>query len=285
MSFATVQQAKEWFGAEIESMMACAQYASTNGLHDYAWQLPWTFGTFLHRQGRWLDYAATQEIALSAAAQIGDKAILARVHRNVGRPYTLLGNAQRATQHFEQALAFSRELGDRMEEALCLDAFTWLNIMLDNHAAAMPYAQQALVLYRELRNPTGEARALNYLGRNEGTSGNLDAGLRHCEEALRLFTSIGNDVGLADTHDSLGLLYHLAGDHERGIQSYRESARLWHELDDKYNEADVLIRLGSLYKETGARTSARVSWTQALTILQQINHPKASTVESWLERS
>ena len=267
-----------WFTAEIAGLLAATTYANANGFDTHAWQLPWTYATFLHRQGNWPEFAASQETALEAAERLDDPAIQARVRRNLGRPYTLLGRADDARAQFTGALELSRQTGDAIGEALCHDALTWLDGRLGHHADAIHHAEQAHALYRSIGNVAGQARSLNYIGWNESRLGHHGTALERCTEALRLFRSIDNHVGQADTLDSLGYASEHLGDHDAAVSHYQASIALWAELGDRYNEADLLVRLGDLHVATGDAGAARVVWRQAMAILDEFNHPNAALV-------
>jgi tetratricopeptide (TPR) repeat protein len=278
----TARQATDWFTAELGAMLAIVTYAAGHGFEDYAWRLPWTLATYFHRQGHWHEYLASQHLALDVANRLGDRAAQARVHRNIGRPYTLLEQSAEAFEHFEVSLRMCAELADHTGQALCLDALTWLCGRLERYADAADYAERALVHHRAVESTAGEARSLNYIGANRGRLGEYAAALDYCARALRLFRDIDNSVGEADTLDSIGYAHNGLGDHDAAIDNYRASIALWQELGDRYNEADLLLRLGDIYLSTDERGSAEQSWRAALAILTELDHPKMEIARSRL---
>jgi tetratricopeptide (TPR) repeat protein len=276
-------KAVEWFTDEIPTLIAVAAYAARQGYVAHAWQLPWAFATFLHRQGAWHDYLVSQKRALDVACQARDPTVIARLERNIGRPYTLLGSVDDALAHYERSLVLCRETNDPTGEALCEDAITWQYGRIRRHENAIEHAKRALALWSDLGSKAGRARALNYIGWNRGRLGHYRESLRSCEESLRLFHEIGNDVGEADTLDSIGYAYQHLGDRANSIGFYERSIALWHQLGDRYNEADVLNRLGDVHRDGGQFDLAVKAWCDALAILEKLGHPDAAAVRAKLD--
>lgn len=281
--FTELEEASQWFTEEIAALIASSATAVASALPEHGWKIPWTFATFLHRQGRWLDYVASQQAALTSAERIGDPRDVARVRRSLGRSFTLTGRTAEAYEQYERSLATSVELNEPVQQALCFDALTWLDGRLLRHLDAIEHATRALDLYRGVDDVAGQARALNYLGWNHARIGNFDVALQHCTAAIQLFETIDNQVGLADVHDSLGYAYQQSRDSASAVEHYRESVQLWQLLGDRYNQADVLMRLGDTYCEAEDVASARVTWSQALSIFEEINHPEVTRAQERLE--
>ncbi len=55
-----------------------------------------------------------------------------------------------------------------------------------------------------------------------------------------------------------------------------------HNLGRRYEEAVLLIHLGDTHHATGNPEAARTAWQQALTILDQLDHPDADQVRTRL---
>jgi tetratricopeptide (TPR) repeat protein len=271
-------EAAAWFTAELPTFLALEDYAAANRFDAHAWQIPWVLATYLHRRGHWQVYLALQKAALAAAERIGDRTVLARVHRNIGRPYTLLDRSPEAIAHYEKALSLTRELEDPIGQGLSHDALTWTYGRLGRHDDAITHAEYALELYTGAGNQAGQARALNYIGWNHGRLGHYQETLTYSHQALELFQAIDNRVGEADTVDSLGYAHQYLEQYAEAIGRYEQSVELWRDLGDRYNEADVLSRLGDVRLATGDREGARNEWEQALGIFEDLKHSDAVLV-------
>ena len=109
--------ARAWFAAERQVLLAAIGQADEAGLETYAWQLPWAVWLFFDREGYWHDQVAIQLTAIAAAKRLGDRAAQAHVYRDLSATYSRLGQLAEARVYCTQALDLHRELGDRLGEA------------------------------------------------------------------------------------------------------------------------------------------------------------------------
>jgi hypothetical protein len=58
--------------------------------------------------------------------------------------------------------------------------------------------------------------------------------------------------------------------------------RLYRDLTDRYYESDTLTHLGDTHLAVGDPDAARAAWRQALTILDDLDHPDAQNVRAKL---
>jgi tetratricopeptide (TPR) repeat protein len=68
----------------------------------------------------------------------------------------------------------------------------------------------------------------------------------------------------------------------QAITSYQHALDLARDLGDGYHEADTLTHLGDTHHATGNLQAARDAWQQALTILDDLDHPDAGQVRTKL---
>jgi hypothetical protein len=59
------------------------------------------------------------------------------------------------------------------------------------------------------------------------------------------------------------------------ITSYHHALKLHRDLGDRYSEATALTHLGDTHYATGTHHAAQDAWQQALTILDELQHPDA----------
>src|SRR5262249_37814425 len=84
---------------------------------------------------------------------------------------------------------------------------------------------------------------------------------------------------------SLGYAHHHLGHHTQAIACYQHALRLLRDLGDRYHEATTLTHLGDTHHTAGNPDAARDAWQQALTILDQLDHPHADTVRAKLHQT
>jgi tetratricopeptide (TPR) repeat protein len=276
-------QARAWFAAEHQVLLAAAAQAAAAGFDAHAWQLPAAISEFLDRDGHWHDLAVSQQSALAAADRAGDRLGLAHAHYGVAMACRRLCRHEEGRAHARQAIEAFRQLGDRAREARSRIFLGTACGEQGQHAAARRHTEHALRLYRDLGHQAGQAHALTNLGWHAAALGDYQAALGCCQQALGLHRELGNALGEAHTWDYLGYAWDHLGQHDDAVGCYRRALRLLREVSDRSEQAGVLTRLGDAHRALGDRPAAREAWRQALAVLDDLHHPDAAQVVSRLD--
>jgi tetratricopeptide (TPR) repeat protein len=104
--------------------------------------------------------------------------------------------------------------------------------------------------------------------------------VRSCAEALALHRELGDRYGEAAALDSLGYAHHHLGRHREAADCFERSLVLVRDLGDRYYEAVVLTHLGDVHHAAGQAARAGKVWRQALSILDELDHPDADQVRA-----
>lgn len=278
----TYQQAVAWFTAEHAVLLAAVGQAQR--LHRHAWLLPWSLVTYLERRGHWLDEIRVLTAALASATEHGDQQTLSRTLRYLGRALTLVGEHQRAEEHYGRALLISESLRDVDHLARTHRGLSMLYQTTGEHEKALTHGEVATKLYRQTANENGEARSLHTLARCQAELGKYEEALRHSGEAIQLFRalSISDPQGEASAMDSYAFALHRLGHHHDAITHYEHALVLWRQLGNRFYEAGTLTRLGGAHRGAGDAVRAEQAWLLALEIYRQLNHPDAELVRAEL---
>ncbi|HEX6359938.1 AfsR/SARP family transcriptional regulator [Actinophytocola sp.] len=268
-------QALAWFTVEHPTLLAVIELAADTD----TCQLAWALATFLERQGRWHDLAATQHAAVGAARRLADRPAQARAHGSLAGADVRLGRFADAHTHLRLALDLFDQLGDRVGRAHTHLDFGWLFERQGRHTEALGHAMQALDLFRAAGHQDGQARALNQVGWCHAQLDDHHQALIWCEQALVLHQALGDRAGEAHTWDSLGHAHHHLGAHEHAATCYQHALDLFRRLGDRYNEADTLTHLGNIHCAVGDADAADAAWQHAKTILSELDHP---TGDAWV---
>ena len=105
---------------------------------------------------------------------------------NVGRVYDLLGEPERARDHYRQALDLMRATGDRAGEAQTLNHLGLLELELGETRDALARFGQALETFRALENVRWQGTVLHNIGLVYQSLGEWPRALSSYDEALRL---------------------------------------------------------------------------------------------------
>ncbi len=138
-----------------------------------------------------------------------------------------------AKRLLQQALAVSREVGDKCQAA-------WALVMqgvteLDDPDRANATVEEGLALFRELDDKPGMALAFNALGEIARVNGQDERAKRNYEAAVALAEQTGNIRRKYTTVTNLSYIAQHENDHERAIGLLRQTLALAREMKN-YND-------------------------------------------------
>jgi tetratricopeptide (TPR) repeat protein len=262
-------------------LLAVQQLAAAAGWDAHAWQLAWALHAVLQRRGRWHEWAGAWQTALPATARLPHPAA-ATAHRLLAAAVTRRGDEDQAHTHLQQALQLHTGANDAVGLAHTHLGLGQLWERRGRPDRALAHAQQARVRYRAAGHRRGHANALNAVGWYQVLHGDYADALTHCQLALTLHQQLGDRDGEAAAWDSLGYAHHHLNHHPQAVDCCRRSVTLYRELGDRYYEAVSLTHVGDIQHAAGQPDQARTTWTAALELLSDLDHPDAGTVRDKL---
>jgi tetratricopeptide (TPR) repeat protein len=108
----------------------------------------------------------------------------------LGEIYLRLGRYEQAATNLEQSLARSRELGDRAQETIALNALGEVMSQTGDNERSRAYHTEAFRVASEIGVLREQARAHSGLARTYQADGNALEARQHWQEALDRFTAI-----------------------------------------------------------------------------------------------
>jgi DNA-binding SARP family transcriptional activator len=282
----TADAADEWLAAEYCTLLTAVTMAADAGLSSTAWQLAWALTSFQLRRGYWQDHACAQQAGLDVARRAGDPAGEAHAMLALALGYARAGRDDDAVPLYAQSLRLLERLDDHLaSQAVTHMGLQWVAERGERPADALRHAQRAHELHRAAGNRLFQAGSLNDVGYAHAMLGNYQEAIAYCERALceiREFSESGRLTWEAATWHSLGYIHQRLGDLRQAVQCYERSLELTRALGDRFNEADTLGTLGDAYHDAGDVAAASQTWTNALRILLEIDHPDAQLIRAKL---
>ncbi|HUC57059.1 MAG TPA: tetratricopeptide repeat protein [Streptosporangiaceae bacterium] len=279
----TYEHAMSWFSEEHQVLVAVTRQAAGAGYDEYASQLPHAMAPFFDLSGRWHELNAVEHLALECAQRQDDMVGQARAHRLLSRVNQRVGDTDLAVAHLNRALGLLARTGDLAEEARVHLHFSVLYDIDGQIDRSLASALRARDLAQAVGHQPLLAKACNNIGYDYARLGDLDQALRYCSQAMHMLRYQVSHPGLeASTWDSLGLVYLRLGDFDQAIANYRRGAELFGLIGIKFLTADTLSHLGDAWLAAGEADQARQAWRQALTILTELSHPRASQIRQKL---
>ena len=126
------------------------------------------------------------------------------------------------------------------------------------------------------------ADALNGHGWFLARAGHFPQAIEFCQQSLAMHRLLGDTHGEPSALDSLAFAYSGLGRHAEAADCYRRAVRLTAELGSEYLTGTTLIHAGDAYHDGGDIPAARDAWTQALKILEKLQHRDMSKVQARL---
>jgi tetratricopeptide (TPR) repeat protein len=182
------------------------------------------------------------------------------------------GRPQEAARYYEQALAIARELGNRNAEGMTLGNLGILAKDQDRPDEAERYYEQALPIFRELGDRAQEGIALLNLGVLAARQGRLQEAARYYEQALAIARELGNRSGEASVLGSLGNLAKGQGRPDEAVRYYEQALPIFRELSNRRGEGNTLLNLGNLADDQGRPQEAARYYEQALAIARELGN-------------
>lgn len=272
------EEAMNWFRDEHKTLLTLVTQAIDNGHDSLVSQITGVLTDYFNRSGHWQDWAIIERLALEAARRTGDIAAQARALHMLARATAKLGDHEEACELLLLAIRLYRRLGDRLGEATVHRTFTCPATRLGKYTEALDHGLRALELYRAVGHEEGVGSSLNAIGWAYAKVNDHERALVYCTEALQRLQRTDVRRQQAATWDSLGYIHLMLAHVDEAARCYLQSADLYRELGDGYGNAVALSRLGDVYHHDNNPGAAAQVWRQALTILQELEHPDAGEV-------
>ena len=221
--------------------------------------------------GHWRQGLLKLEALFSQPLQGVSKEYLCSALKCAGRLAIGINNSN-ASDYYNQALALSRELGDKPGEASILGNLGIVSLEGGDFMSARNYLETALVMNRETGNRRLEGFNLRNLGLIAMMTGDLGVAREFCESALSIEKQIGNQQGMAVTLNNLGMIAQNTGDYTGAREYYEQALASAMELGHKLGVSVNLGILGNVASDIGDYAAARDYFDRALAINRELGH-------------
>ncbi len=269
LGFGSVEEALAWYGDERANVVTATRQAAAAGLHDIAWRLPPSLLPLFNRLSNWTDCVSSHRVAAESVRKVADRLGEAWVLNTLGWSLARLRDEE-AFGYLEQALAIRRELGDTRGEAQSAIGLGegYLKVRGPGEEA-VKYLRLAADLLRPTDMLSLRAVALNNLGEVHLDLGEMDAAEECCAEARDIWREIGG-YGEGWALHNLGRVYLALGRVDDTVASLTDAIGAHRASGDLAGEATALKYLGQARLAADDPVEARNSWTEALSIFEQI---------------
>jgi DNA-binding SARP family transcriptional activator len=269
LSFAGVDDALSWYDSERVNLVAVTRQASSAGLHEVAWRLPAPLFRIFEARGNWADLVTTHRVALDSARRIGNRQGEAWVLVNLGEALGIIGDSE-GIGCLEQALAISREAGDRSAESRAANNLAEVYTRLGRSEEAIDLLRRGLELSRAAGRRFGEGVALVNLGDALLDLDRADEALDYLQQARQIFAEVESVDGAGYVLVSLGRCYLLLGRDADALDHLAQGLTSHQVSDNRQQQAAALRLLGRAQARNGLAAEAHESWARAAGIFDDL---------------
>ena len=281
--FADYQQALAWCEAERPNLVRAVTVAETHGLDTVAWQLPQALYTFFYLRRHWDDWLGTFRIALAATRRLADPAAEAWVLDGLGVALAEQRQLPAAIDCFNRALRIRRRLGDRSGTADVLNNLGEAYRMGRRFTEAVEFYRKDLAFCRESGDRYRQAISLNNIGKAERALGRLAEAVDHHRQALDACREVGDRFTEGEALNDLADAYLAMGDLQSAQTHFRLALDIRQAIGDRLGAARTQASLGdALY--AAASAEATTHWHQAMTVLTELDDPRAAELSGRLSQ-
>ncbi len=224
---------------------------------------------------RWL------EAQRKAAVRVGDRRGEGNAVGNLGNAYFALGDARKAIEQHEQALAIAREIGDRRGEGNAVGNLGLAYADLGDARKAIELYEEVLVIAREIGDRRGEGNTLGNLGVAYAALGDVRKAIEQHEQALVIAREIGDRRGEGNAAGNLGNAYFALGDARKAIELYEERLVIARGIGDRRGEGNAVGNLGNAYAALGDVGKAIEQYEEQLNIVREIGDRRGEGIALW----
>ncbi len=192
----------------------------------------------------------------------GDRLGLARTEYFRGARCVNGGEYRQAVEHYQQALASAREVGDATLQAEVLNDMGFCHRRMADDESALKHYRESLDIRERTGDQPGQAESLNNIGLALCRQQRFAQAQEALGRAMKIEEAIGDKVGAGYTLLNLSHLASQRGEHDRAEELCRRSLAVRREIGDQ-------LGLGYCYTNLACWAKDRNQPEEALGLLEQ----------------
>jgi serine/threonine protein kinase/tetratricopeptide (TPR) repeat protein len=209
--------------------------------------------------------------AVAIQRKIGDKKGLAKNLVSLGSFYMdRLGKFDDGLVMTSEALQLSRDNGDEVLQATCLQNIGNGHFYKGEYQDALTYYQQAYQLQDKLKLRDSIADSLHNLGDTNNKLGQYDTALGQYMKALDMRRAANDKSGIAVESSDMGILFTAQGRYGAALKAQQEAVNAYQQLNDRTNlMISALAEYGHTLAAAGREDEGQTQIEKALLLADQ----------------
>lgn len=223
-------------------------------------------------RGLWQDWQTLLAEGLRVSREIGRSQREARLLDQLGEVARLLGDNDRAQEHFEAALALYRRLDDPAGAGRALAHLSQVQLARNDWDGAGRSCQEAAVIFETLQQPEDVGLVHNNWGLVCQEQEQFEAALAHFEQAEAAFRVAGALRGQAKTLANRAETLRRRQEWQDAASYLRQAIALYQQIGDPLHSANMQMTLSILLYETGQPAEALALSLEAEAVFRRLRH-------------
>lgn len=187
--------------------------------------------------------------------------------------------AEKALPEFERLHALFEASDDQVNRVRAERYIGESHWRLGNYEQSRTHLNNALALTRELGQRLFEGETLNVMGLLEWDLGNYDQAIDNFEQASTIGSELGDKRLAGSTMNNLSLVYDELGDYKTSLKQYQQALDLYKGANFPRGESDTLGNIGGVNLLLGRYKDALTYYQRALVIIEALqSKPSMSLV-------
>jgi tetratricopeptide (TPR) repeat protein len=205
-----------------------------------------------------------QQLAVNEAPPYVARNVEASTLLSIGTIYSVQDEPHKAVDYFERGLAVSRELKNRLQDAIA-------RLKADNAGSNSNDQQELLDAYKQALANSNEMEAvlLYSLGNVYLELGENQKALESYNQALTLYKAEKKPLDEATVLGNIGNLYFQSGETKKALDSYNQALEIQRAQKDIAAQARTLVTIGMIYTQLGELQQALATYNQALELQRE----------------
>ena len=248
-----------WLAMERTSLIAAVEQAHERRFWELCWRLAASLAYICDLHNHWTDWQHTQELALDASRQAGNRHAeanglrsLGTVHlRQIGSEPLVENRLEQAIAHFEQCLPIFRELKDRRGEAQTRHDLANAYVEQSRIDKAMWCLRRCKVLFDKEQDASGQAWTTFSFGLVHRIQGRYEQAMGCFQKALVAMRAIGDRHGEGYALVNCGVVLRDQKQPEPALNYFRAAVAIFEEQGDRDGQTWCLLNAGHVYRDLG----------------------------------
>ncbi len=148
-------------------------------------------------------------------------------------------------------------------------------LLVGFYQKAIPYYKKSLEISVKHNDKIPSAYTLQRIGEAYSLTGDYDNALDYLLKSLLIFEKADNKIGVSKVLNGLGITYSELKDYEKALEYYLKSYEINKKIDDKERITISLNNIGTIYEKLGNYDKALEYYQKAFLLLEGINNPIA----------